>query len=180
MHYDYTAIVDTSIPAASAQEFEHLLQTYASETNKVVGVWRAFSLADLDYRPHPRASSVADILKHQLLSERRFFGEFLGTPEPPPGEVLPAVSTPEACAARLVALARPRLHLVVRARAFLRCGARTRLDLLASRFAYGAPSHATYCLLTIAGPKSAFDLWPHSGCYMARRRSNPQRGGRRA
>jgi uncharacterized damage-inducible protein DinB len=76
----------------------------------VVSVWREFSPADLDYRAHPRASSVADILKHQLLSERRFFGEFLGTPEPPPGDVLPDVATPEACAARLVALARPRLR----------------------------------------------------------------------
>ena len=112
MHYDYIAIADASVPAASAQEFQHLLETYASETNKVAAVWRAFSASDLDYRPHPRASSVADILKHQLLSERRFFGEFLGTPEPPPGEILPAELAPEACAARLVELARPRLEFL--------------------------------------------------------------------
>lgn len=110
MHYDYTAIVDKSIPASAAPEFQHLIDTYASEINKVFSVWREFSSADLDYRPHPRASSVADVLKHQLLSERRFFGEFLGTPEPPPGEVLPAVATLEAYATRLVELARPRLQ----------------------------------------------------------------------
>ena len=112
MHYGYIAIADDSVPAASAQEFQHVIDTYASETNKVVSVWREFSPASLDYRPHPRASSVGDILKHQLLSERRFFGEFLGTPEPPPGEILPAAATPDGFAVRLVELARPRLHFV--------------------------------------------------------------------
>ena len=46
----------------------------------MAAVWRGFTDADLGYRPHPRSSTVADILKHQLLSERRFFGEFLGSP----------------------------------------------------------------------------------------------------
>ncbi len=65
--------------------FQHLLDTYASETNKVIAVWQCFEPADLDFRPHPKSSTVAEILKHQLLSERRFFGEFVGTPEPPAG-----------------------------------------------------------------------------------------------
>jgi uncharacterized damage-inducible protein DinB len=85
------------------------LDTYAAETNKVVSVWRAFTPADLAFRPHPRSSSVEDILKHQLLSERRFFGEFLGTPEPPPAAVLRAEASLEAYVARLLELARPRL-----------------------------------------------------------------------
>jgi uncharacterized damage-inducible protein DinB len=63
----------------------------------------------LEYRPHPKSSTVADIMRHQLLSERRFFGEFLGTPEVPAPEVLPPSDSPEAFANRLVALARPRL-----------------------------------------------------------------------
>ena len=59
-------------------------------------------------RPHERSSTVGEILKHQLLSERRFFGEFLGTAEPAPADVLPPAVT-EACATRLVDLAVPRL-----------------------------------------------------------------------
>ncbi|HEX7091868.1 MAG TPA: DinB family protein [Longimicrobiales bacterium] len=110
MRYAYSAIPDAEIPRASFAFAQHLLDTYASESNKVVSVWREFSDGDLAYRPHPRASSVADILKHQLLSERRFFGEFLGAPEPPPGEVLPAGElTVEACIDRFVRLARARL-----------------------------------------------------------------------
>src|SRR5579872_4717651 len=92
MKYEHSVIPEASVPPAASAEFQHLLDTYASEINKVASIWSAFTLADVDYRPHPRASTVGEILKHQLLSERRFFGEFLGTPEPPPGEVLPAVS----------------------------------------------------------------------------------------
>jgi uncharacterized damage-inducible protein DinB len=109
LDYAYTAIAATEVPAASSPLLQHLLDTYASEINKVVSVWSEFSTADLEYRPHPRAGTVAEILKHQLLSERRFFGEFLGTPELPAEEVLPPSSSPAACAARLAELARPRL-----------------------------------------------------------------------
>lgn len=56
--------------------------------------------------------TVGEILAHQLLSERRFFGEFLGTAEPAPAEVLPQAITVDACAARLVDLAVPRLALL--------------------------------------------------------------------
>ena len=80
--YAYTAIADSTIPVAREPMVQHALDTYASETNKVVSVWREFRDDDLAYRPQARASTVGDILKHQLLSERRFFGEFLGTPEP--------------------------------------------------------------------------------------------------
>jgi uncharacterized damage-inducible protein DinB len=89
MPYISSAIPDSEIPRASNQLFQHLLDTYASETNKVVSVWERFSQEDLEFRPHPKSSTVGDILKHQLLSERRFFGEFVGTPEPPASAVLP-------------------------------------------------------------------------------------------
>ena len=113
MRYAYTAIAETEIPRASFPFAQHLVDTYASESNKVVSVWREFSDADLEYRPHPRASSVADILKHQLLSERRFFGEFLGAPEPPPGEILPPGGlTVAGCIDRFVQLARARLPFI--------------------------------------------------------------------
>jgi len=105
-------ILDSAIPSASEPVFQHLLNTYASETNKVCSVWLQFSIEDMRFRPHDRSSTVEDIMKHQLLSERRFFGEFLGLPEPDASEVLPNKSTPQAYANRLVELAVPRLNFI--------------------------------------------------------------------
>jgi uncharacterized damage-inducible protein DinB len=109
MHYSYIAIPDSDIPRATNPIFQHMLNTYASEINKVVSTWRIFSDADLDYKPHAKSSSVRDILKHQLLSERRFFGEFLHTPELLPEQVLPATLNIETACDRCVDLALPRL-----------------------------------------------------------------------
>ena len=110
--YAYTAIADSTIPVAREPMVQHALDTYASETNKVVSVWREFRDDDLAYRPQARASTVGDILKHQLLSERRFFAEFLGLPEPAPKDVLPASLTVRSATDRLVALAVPRLEFL--------------------------------------------------------------------
>ena len=107
--YDHVAIPDSAVPTARDPHVQHVLDTYASETNKVATVWRQFRDDDLGFRPHPRSNSVGDIFKHQLLSERRFFGEFLGAPEPAPNTVLPALFTASAAADRLVELALPRL-----------------------------------------------------------------------
>lgn len=109
MNYAYTAISDADVPKASSPIFQTLLETYASETNKVISVWHEFSPGDMSYQPHPRASSVEEIMKHQLLSERRFFGEFLGAPEPPPSEILPQGRSPEDYARQMYQLAFPRL-----------------------------------------------------------------------
>ena len=109
MKYAHVAIPDHEIPVAAEPLMQHALYTYASETNKVVSVWSLFSDDDLAFRPHPRASTIGDILKHQLLSERRFFGEFIGAPEPPASEILPTSFTVHAASHRLVDLARPRL-----------------------------------------------------------------------
>lgn len=105
-------ILDSAIPSASEPVFQHLLNTYASEINKVCSVWFQFSIEDMGFRPHDRSSTVEDIMKHQLLSERRFFGEFLGLPEPAASDVLPKKSTPQAYANRLVELAVPRLSFI--------------------------------------------------------------------
>ena len=48
-------------------------------------------------------------MKHQLLSERRFFGEFLGAPEPAPDQILPESPAPEDYARRMLEPALPRL-----------------------------------------------------------------------
>lgn len=109
LSYAFTAIPDREIPVASEPLVQHALDTYASETNKVASVWREFRDDDLGFRPHERASAVGDILKHQLLSERRFFAEFLGVPEPAPKDVLPREITVRFAADRLVELAVPRL-----------------------------------------------------------------------
>jgi uncharacterized damage-inducible protein DinB len=107
--YVSTAIPESEVPRASLPIFQHLLDTYAGETNKVLSVWHEFRPADMPYRPHPRASSVEEIMKHQLLSERRFFGEFLGAPEPEASQILPQRRSPEDYARRMQELALPRL-----------------------------------------------------------------------
>src|SRR6516165_6321792 len=97
MQYDYTAIPEAAVVRASNPIFQHLLDTYASETSKVISVWRGFSAEDMSFKPAERSSSVLDIMKHQLLSERRFFAEFIGLPgEPEAAAVLPGELTPSA------------------------------------------------------------------------------------
>lgn len=109
MKYSFIAIPEEGIPRASEPAFQHVLDTYASETNKVVSVWREFGDDDLTFRPHARSTTVVDILKHQLLSERRFFGEFIGSPEPAPADVLPSRLIVSTAIDRLTQLALARL-----------------------------------------------------------------------
>ena len=117
MHYPFVAIPDDGIPKASESQFQHMLDTYASETNKTASVWRDFGDGDLAFRPHPRSTCVGDIFKHQLLSERRFFGEFIGTQEPAPAEVLPPELNVASAIERLAELAVARLAQIAPRRA---------------------------------------------------------------
>lgn len=111
MQYDYTAIPEAQVPRASNPVFQHLLDTYASETSKVVSVWREFSPSDMTFKPSEKSSSVLDIMKHQLLSERRFFAEFIGLPgEPEAAALMPNDLTPEGFWRRNEELCRPRLE----------------------------------------------------------------------
>jgi len=109
MKYPFSPIRDEQIPRSRVALLQHVLDTYASETNKVISVWAAFVDSDLGYRPHPSSSSVADIMKHQLLSERRFFAEFLGLPEVAADQVLPRRLAVADFSQRLLELALPRL-----------------------------------------------------------------------
>ena len=110
MQYEYTAIPASEVPQAARPIFQHLLDTYASETSKVITVWRQFSPADMAFKPAERSSSVLDIMKHQLLSERRFFAEFIGLPgEAEAAAVLPKELTPESFCRRNEELCKPRL-----------------------------------------------------------------------
>jgi uncharacterized damage-inducible protein DinB len=109
MQYKFSAIRDEQIPRSRVALLQHVLDTYASETNKVISVWASFTDSDLVYRPHPSSTTVADIMKHQLLSERRFFAEFLGVPEVAADQVLPMTLTVEDFSRRMLELATPRL-----------------------------------------------------------------------
>ena len=109
MKYAFSAIADSQIPRTDSPLFQHVLDTYASETNKVISVWRDFSDTDLDFRPHEKSSTVLEIMKHQLLSERRFFGEFLGLPEAEAKAVLPNEFNVSSLTERMFQRALPRL-----------------------------------------------------------------------
>jgi uncharacterized damage-inducible protein DinB len=99
-------IASSEIPRARNPLLQHALETYASETNKTAAVFLQFGPENFAFRPHPRSATVVEIFRHQLLSERRFFGEFLDSSEPEPASVLAT----EAYADRLLELARPRLQ----------------------------------------------------------------------
>ena len=109
MQYPFTAITEDVVPRAQDRLFQHVLDTYASEINKVISTWRVFADKDLPFHPHPKSSAVEEIMKHELLSQRRFFAEFLGTAEPPGAKVLPDPTSVAAYWQRLHDLALPRL-----------------------------------------------------------------------
>jgi uncharacterized damage-inducible protein DinB len=111
-----TRVIDASeIPAADDSAYQHVLDVYASEINKTASVWRAFDDRLLDYRLHAKSAAAGEIFRHELLSGRRFFGEFLGLPEPDASAVVPDPISVEACVSRLGDLARPRLLHLARA-----------------------------------------------------------------
>jgi uncharacterized damage-inducible protein DinB len=115
--YPSREIEEREIPRAADAVHQHLLDVYASEVNKIASVWRGFDDQLLEYRPHPRSTNVGGVFKHELLSGRRFFGEFLGLPEPDPAATVPDPITVGACVARLSDLARARLPHLARATA---------------------------------------------------------------
>jgi uncharacterized damage-inducible protein DinB len=112
MRYSHTEL--DAAPQAADAAFQYLLETYVSETNKVLAVWRRFKDTDFNYKPHARSSTVVEIFKHQLLSERRFFGEFLSTPEPAADRVLPEQPSADGYCRRLGELATQRLEFLAK------------------------------------------------------------------
>ncbi len=107
------------IPQASVRLLQHVLDTYASENDKTSAVWAAFDDAELPWRPAEKSMTVAEVMKHHLLSERRFFAEFLGSNEPAAADVVPAVATVAAFRGRMAELALPRLaHMAAQSEAW--------------------------------------------------------------
>jgi hypothetical protein len=94
MHYDFIAIPDADVPQVVDPVFQHVLQTYTSEANKTVCMWRAVPNDLLEFKPHEKTNPIRTIMVHQLLSERRFFAQFVGTEEPAVEELLPPGDKP--------------------------------------------------------------------------------------
>ena len=94
MNYDFIAIPDEDVPQATDPLFQHLVVTYVSETNKTASMWRAIPDDLLNFKPHEKVNTIRAILVHQILSERRFFAQFVGTEEPPVEELLPPGDQP--------------------------------------------------------------------------------------
>jgi len=111
MRYEHEFIPAAAAPRARVPLLQHLVDTYASETSKTAAVWSELQDGQLEFRSHARSSSVRQILVHQILSERRFFAEFVGLAEPAVEALLPPGEAPGVAAyiERLLALALPRL-----------------------------------------------------------------------
>jgi len=61
--------------------YAFLVDTYATEREKVISVWSEFRDADLPFRPHPtdrRGRSVHEHMVHQCVSEDLWFRTMLG------------------------------------------------------------------------------------------------------
>jgi uncharacterized damage-inducible protein DinB len=119
MNYGLTAIPDQDAPQATDPLFQHLVTIYVSETNKTASMWRAISDDLLDFKPHEKVNTIRGILVHQILSERRFFAQFVGIQEPPVEELLPPGDRPpvEAYLDRYLMLAKRRLPQLAEASA---------------------------------------------------------------
>ena len=114
MPYPHTWLDESALPAPASPMHADALQTYVGETNKTANAWSRIDDDALAWRPHEKSNDLRQIFAHQLLSERRFFAEFLGLDEPPAATLLPeghdhASATAAAYLARYVDLARPRL-----------------------------------------------------------------------
>jgi hypothetical protein len=74
-------------------------------------MWRAVPDDLLDFKPHIKTNTIRTIMVHQLLSERRFFAQFVGTFEPPVEELLPIGEKPvtQAYIEKYIWLAKKRL-----------------------------------------------------------------------
>jgi uncharacterized damage-inducible protein DinB len=61
--------------------YDFLVETYATEREKVISVWSEFKDNDLPFRPHPtdpRGRSVHEQMVHQCVSEDLWFRTMLG------------------------------------------------------------------------------------------------------
>jgi uncharacterized damage-inducible protein DinB len=111
MRYEFVHIPDADVPRSAEPMFQHLVTTDASETNKTASVWRAVPDPLLDFRPYEKVNTIRAIFAQQILSERRFFAEFVGIDELPAEGLLAPGERPATAAYvdRYVGFARRRL-----------------------------------------------------------------------
>jgi uncharacterized damage-inducible protein DinB len=109
MKYESEFVAANLVPQSTEAIFQHIVDTYASETNKTAAIWMQFSQSDLSWKPDTKSASVQQIMQHEILSERRFFADFLGRTEPQVSTLLPEERTVVTLTKRFVQLATPRL-----------------------------------------------------------------------
>jgi len=178
MHYDFIAIPDRDVPRAVDPLFQHVLDTYASETDKVISVWRGFAWEDLDFRPHPKSSTVADILKHQLRRVRGHAGaaaDGSSAEDAGAGRVHPADGGAGAAAVEL--LCRAERPVVAAGCAVLRPDAAEDLGLLEASAAYLPSPHAADGVFAIVKEARDVGVWPDVGPDLGGRRPHDVGGG---
>ena len=95
MEYEFVAISEDQMPQAADPAYQHLVDTYVSEANKAVSIWREVTDDLLDYSPHEKSNYIRTIMTHPFLSERRFFAQFVGTEEPEVDHLLPENKSPK-------------------------------------------------------------------------------------
>ena len=65
---------------SSGMPYDFLVETFATERLKTLGVWSQFTDDDLEFRPASVARSVREHMVHQCLSEDGFFTNMLALP----------------------------------------------------------------------------------------------------
>ena len=144
--------------------------------------FRCFSSEEFAFRPHPRSKTVFDIVKHQLLSERSFFAEFmdcLSRRHARCRRTKIRKSMSRACAtspnrAPTAFSYQTDRTVVVGAGSFFRCYQGK--DFLAPALAHLASSHSAHALPYRMMNKSVpSPYWPNCGCDLGRSRSNADR-----
>jgi uncharacterized damage-inducible protein DinB len=58
--------------------YSFFAETYATERQKILGVWAMFRDEEMSWRPHERARSVHEQMVHQCVSEDYWMKNFLG------------------------------------------------------------------------------------------------------
>jgi len=81
------------MPAKLSSRYEFLLETYETEILKIAGIWSAFPLSAMDFRPAPPSRSVVEQFEHQVQSEGRWMKTMLDIDT---GDPNPAQRTPQA------------------------------------------------------------------------------------
>ncbi|HYG98099.1 MAG TPA: DinB family protein [Terriglobales bacterium] len=72
--------------AQTANTYDFLLDSYETEILKTTGIWLAFPVQNMEWRPHQKSRTVLEQFEHQLQSEARWMTTMLGieTGEPLP------------------------------------------------------------------------------------------------